>query len=699
MLVRFARCCWGIAVFSLICLGGNRAWAGESNRLFAVSVRPHAGFTRLALKLEQDPRYSLSFLSGNRVRLELHDTDGSRWKRLRSYADGHVKGCRITRRGGDLLVTVAVKGDPHGVRAISIAGTATLALDVGSELTPPRRSPLSQGREGIKVGVAQLVTSFDPPLKSEIPFLPSDRRVLEKKLPPEEISQVFAGEAALYHGNGGEAETIFAPLAIRRGPAQALALYRLGEAKYMLQKYGEALAAFQGGEKLWPEFLVASPATTFSYADSIVRKGDLERGRRLLDQLIARLADKSYAPILLVRLADILSRQGKDIEAVAIYRTVADGFPNNKARYQARMKLADRQLVSLEPAVFEGLAQNYLDIYQQGGDFALREEGLFKAALLVALYGDAAQAYTLMSEYERKFSHGVYVTIARGVREELLVPISRQLVAADDRDGLVKLALDNREFLAKCLTEPDFIAKLSAAFATGNRRPDEVKLYSFLIGKEWGRNPLLYQALIDDAEVLGDLPLLERAAGDFVRDFPDHPSAQGYRERLAVLAFNRGDMSQVVMRLSDLLQEKRHPEAIESLYYLGKAMDRLGNHRGAERAMLRFLTENRQHSGGTTLVPDAYYVAATACLSRNDRIDAVALFQAGSEVAPAGARDPFVYKLGELARNEKRYADAVRYFQTVVREGKDPEWKKMASQALADMELSRQLAQKLPVSK
>lgn len=681
------------------CLAGEGAWAAETNRLFAVSIRPRAGYTRIALKLAHDPDYAVSFPGGNRVRLELHDARGRLSKRLRAYQDRHVGGCRISRRGSDLLVTVAVKGDPHGARAFAAAGTATLTLDVGPEFVPPRRSPLSQGREGIKVGVAQLVTSFDPPLKSDIPFIPSDRRVLEKILPPEEIAQVFAGEAALYHGNGGEAETIFAPLAARKGPVQALALYRLGEARYMLQKYGEALTAFQEGEKLAPEFLVTSPATTFYYADSIVRKGDLERGRKLLARLIARLADKSYAPVLLVRLADILSRQGREAEAVAIYRTVAEGFPTNKASYQARMKLADRRLVSLEPAVFEGLAQDYLDIYQHGSDFALREEGLFKAALLVALYGNAEQAYTLMGEYERKFSRGVYVTIARGIREELLVPLYRQLVAADDRDGLLKLAIDNKEYLTRCLAEPEFIKKLSAAFVAANRRQDEIKLYTYLIGKDGIHDPLLYQAMIDDAEVLGDQPLLEKSIDDFVRNFPDHPLAQEYRERLAGQAFNRGDMAQVVTRLGGLLSGKRRPEAIESLYYLGKAFDRLGSHRDAERAMLLFLTENRQRGGGAALVPDAYYVAATASLGRGDRKGAVALFQAGSEMSPAGARAPFIYKLGELARAEKRYPEAARYFQTVVREGKDPEWRKMAGQALADMELARQLAGKLPSSK
>ena len=189
-----------LAVMAL--LAAPAAWGGERNHLYRIDVRPHGGFTRLALKLEHPPEYTVATLPGNRVRVVLKDTDGRAGKQLRSLSTPHVAGCAVKRRGADLLVTVAVKGNPHGVRSFVAADSPSLSLDVGPALVPRQGSPFAEGREGIRTGVDRLFTRFDPPLKSDIPFVPTDRRTLEKQLPPEEIEQVLAGEAALYRGKG-----------------------------------------------------------------------------------------------------------------------------------------------------------------------------------------------------------------------------------------------------------------------------------------------------------------------------------------------------------------------------------------------------------------------------------------------------------------------------------------------------------------
>ena len=129
------------------------------------------------------------------------------------------------------------------------------------------------------------------------------------------------------------------------------------------------------------------------------------------------------------------------------------------------------------------------------------------------------------------------------------------------------------------------------------------------------------------------------------------------------------------------------PEYAESLYYLGKSLDASGNRRDAERAMLLFLAELRRREMSSPLAADASYVAATARLSRGDRKGAKEILRAAGEASPE-ERDPFLYKLGEIARSEGRYEEAAHYLRTVVKEGKDPDWRDMASRLLADMELT-----------
>lgn len=662
--------------------------SGTDNRLLRVGVRGHGGFTRLEMAFEHDPLPVLHQLPGNRIRLIFSNTVGGRWKKLRGYRDAHLEGIVVTPRGNDLTVTVAVKGDPRGVRISATPGGGVLALDVGSSLAPRRSPSLAQGREGINVGVEQLITTFDPPFKAEIPFSPTDRRVLDAMASPADAAIIADGEAALYEGNGSEAVEIFAAIGAN-SPMRPLALYRLGEAHYLLQKYPEALRFFREGERLSPAFLARSPATAFCYADSVARSGDLAGGRRLLGSLIAGLADKKYAPALLVRMADILARQGKDQEAMAIYRNVADNFTGSKGSWQARMKLADRRLLALEPAAYSTLVKDYLEIYEGGTDFGLREQGLFKAALLLSLYGDADQAFARVTEYERKFPRGVYVSIAKGMREELLVPVYRRIARNGDNDALVKLAMDNRDYLGRALAEDDFVKNLSAAFADLGRIKEEVALYANLAIREQNRAhaPELYRRILHDAEQLGDPALMEKAAGEFVDRFPSHPWVQRFREELAAVEYNRGDTQRVVGRLSGLLARGTRPEYAESLYYLGKSLDASGNRRDAEQAMLLFLAELRRREVASPLAADASYVAASARLSRGDRKGAKELLRAAGDSSPE-ERDQFLYKLGEIARSEGRYEEAVRYLQTLVKEGKDPDWRDMASRLLADMELT-----------
>ncbi len=96
----------------------------------------------------------------------------------------------------------------------------------------------------------------------------------------------------------------------------------------------------------------------------------------MLASLIARLSDKKVAPVLLVRLADILSRQGHDQEAYGLYRMVADNFGDNKASQIANLRLNDRDFLRVTPSNYRRLADKYaatgrfvlkfLDNYREG---------------------------------------------------------------------------------------------------------------------------------------------------------------------------------------------------------------------------------------------------------------------------------------------------------------------------------------------
>jgi tetratricopeptide (TPR) repeat protein len=463
----------------------HSAQASIPNRVFRAEIHPKKGYTRIVLRLKENPQFSIAPLSGNRLRLTLQDTDGPFFRKFRRYSDTSIGGLVFSRRGADLQVTFQAASGT-GWRDASVDGTCAITLDVGKKFSPEPPRLFTAGREKIWNGVGKLVRDFDPPLKTDIPFLPTDRQVLKNILNDTEQLAFIAAEAALYKGFLTEAEDSFTQFASRQSAVRPLALYRLGETWYKLQKYPQALAAFREAEKIWPAFLANNPSVTFYYGDSIARSGDLAGARVLLARLIAQLADKKLAPTLLVRLADILTRQGHYSEALAIYRTVADNFPDNKARQMARMRLADRDFLSATPWDYRRLSELYLDISSQSSDVDMREEALFKHVLLLSIHGAASDALQQLVQFQRKFPRGVYGTVCRTIREVLAAQVYQANNWDKDAPGLIRFVEEQQDYLAACMDEPNFIPHVVKAYDEAGRPIELVKFLSTLLDHSVG---------------------------------------------------------------------------------------------------------------------------------------------------------------------------------------------------------------------
>jgi len=658
-----------------------------SNRVYLVDIRPKHDYTHITVKTQSQPDYKLKSLPGNRLRLILQDTGGPLFKKFKHYSDANIGGLVFSRRGASLLVTFKV-APGVGWRELSFAGTNAITLDVGKPFNPGPPRLLVAGREKIWDGVEKLVRDFDPPLKTEIPFQPTDRLILKNILNEGDQLAFMSAEAALYKGRLSEAEEIFTQFATRQTPARSLALYRLGETFYKLQKYPQALASFREAERLWAAYLNFNPGITFYYGDSIARSGDFAAGRTLLVHLIAQLADKNYAPSLLVRLGDILYRQGHDQEAVAIYRTVAENFRENKAGQMARLRLADRSFLSVTPWNYVGLGKVYLDISQQADDFTIREEAFFKDVLLESINGGAAEALRQVVLFQKKFPRGVYATVCRSMREVLAAQVYRETDWSKDADGLIRFVEEQQDYLSGCLEQADFLTKVVKAYDESRRPIELIKLFSALLERQWASSsaPFLYEEIADKADLLGDTAFAEKSLNTFLRKYPSHPHARLVMEHLGSIYFSEEKYQEVKDTLLWLLNKKEHAQKPESYYYLGRALWELKGNAQAAKAMDLFLATGAGSVGnGTELLPDTYYVAASARESSGDRKGALRLLEAGIKNLVNRGNEELIYKAGEINLLEGRKQLARGYFERIVKSGKDTEWRKMAQQSLDAM--------------
>lgn len=670
-------------MLALMLLPGQAA-ASVPNRLYRIDIRPQKEFTRLTVRLADPPQYKLSSLPGNRLRLVIQDTGGTLFKKFRRYSDTNIGGLVLKKRGDSLLVTFQV-AQKAGWRDLSRSDISAITVDVGATFKHGATHPSLGGREKIWNGVEKLVRDFDPPLKSEIPFSQTDRTVLRNFLPDGEQKDFMAAEAALYKGSLTEAEEIFVRFSSRQAPIRPLALYRLGETWYKLQKYPQALAAFREAEKLWPAYLDLNPGVTFCYGDSIARSGELASARSLLAGLVARLAGKTYAPALLVRLGDILTRQGHEQEGHAIYQNVAENFKENKASQMALMRIADSEFLQSAPWNYRHLSDVYLHASQHSGDLDMREEAHFKHILLESMHGEAGESLQLVMAFQRKFPRGVYVAVVRTIREVLVADVYRRTAWNRDLPALVRFVDEQREYLAGCVEQPGFLATITRAYTEAGRPIELVKLLTFLVDRSWATSvaPELYASIVDNAELIEDTATAERTIKAFLGKFPANSLSRLMTERLGSIYYSAGKYQQVKETLLWLLNKGERAQRAESYYQLGRSLWELQLYRQAAKSMDLFLAAPSGRD--PRFLPDAYFVAGSARESTGDQKGALKMYEAALKLPDNKRNEEFTYRAGQSnlrAGNTKR---AKELFTEIAKNGKDPDWQKLAQQALAPL--------------
>lgn len=660
------------------------ALASISNRVQRVDIRPKNGYTRIVLGLENVPNYTVTALTGNRLRIAIDATDGPLFKKYRRYSDTNIGGLVFSRRGESLLVTLQTVAGA-GWRDLRLEGASAIILDVGAKFSPTPLRPTTPGRERIWNGVEKLVRDFDPPLKTDIPFQPTDRLILKSILNDTDQQLFMAAEAALYKGLLTEAEEAFTPFAARQAPIKSLAIYRLGETWYKLQKYSQALAAFREAEKIWPAYLNYNPSVTFYYGDSIVRSGDLATGRQLLANLIGRLADKKFAPTLLVRLGDILARQGHEQESLALYRTVADNFKDNKASFMAQLRLNDREFLQVNQLNYHALSDSYQEIALLSGDIDMREESHFKHVLLESLHGEAGSALQELIGFQRKFPRGVYAPVVRVMREVLVGRVYRERQWDKDPAALIRFAEEHQDYLAMCVELPGFLEKVSAAYNEAGRPIELIKLFNYLVERQWATSgvPYMYEEIATNAELIGDVALAESSLRTVLRRYPSSPRSRLIMERLGGLSFADNKYREVKETLLWLLNKGERAQKAESYYYLGRSLWTLKEYPQASKAIDLYLASV---GIGARHLPDAYSVAISARESMGDRKGALRLLDVGLKLSGNPRSEEFMYKAGELNLLEGKKQLARTYFEQITTKGKDPDWQRLAQQALESLD-------------
>lgn len=682
----------GLLLLLVACALPVGAQAQQENRLRRIAIHPHQGFTRINLFFQAPPDYTLRVAPG-RIRLDVRGADAPSFKRFRAYSDRQLAGLFTSSRAGVVSLSIPVRERDPGVQAISFGNPDVLSLDIGPAVKRVARVDIAPGREPILSGIEQFVHDFEPE-PAGLPFAPTDAKLLKELLPEGEAMLFQHGESLLYREQGEEAAAVFSSLLGKKEPApRALANFRLGEALCLLSRNKESLDAFRQGELLWPQYLEQAPALLQSYAEALTKAGDYAGGRAMLLRLMNKFVGTQYQAELMNRLADISARRGDKGAATAMYRAVVVHAPGSAAAGRARLKLADRELFTLSRDRYRELLGKYRAIYQEPGDFALRDEALFKMALLLSLYAPAKEALESSVSYDKRYPRGIFSTIVKKMREELLLPVYRELARAGNDQALVQLALENREHLVRCFGDPEFAQKISRAFDRTGMLTREMELFGYLDEKNWAASgaPFMLSRVVDDAVTLGNLELAVAVGREFLGRFPADARAGRVREQLGRVAFEKGDLRGAAAELRFLTARGAAPKLPDSDYYLGKALASAGDHRGVVRSMARFTQAVREDSAH---LPDGYFTLAVALAALRDYPRALAACEVGGRLATGEMAGQFLYKKGELHLQQGEVRQATASWEKAVALGGT--WGKLAGEAVSDLNWRMKIGRGFP---
>jgi TolA-binding protein len=385
-------------------------------------------------------------------------------------------------------------------------------------------------------------------------------------------------------------------------------------------------------------------------------------------------------------MGDILTRQGHELEARAIYQNVAENFKENKASQMALMRIADSKFLQSNPWNYRPISDVYLNASRQVGDLDMREESHFKYVLLESINGEAGEALQLIIGFQRKFPHGVYAAVVRTIREVLVAEVFRSTLWSKDSSALVRFMEEQQEYLAGCIEQPGFLAAVTRAFNEVGRPIELVKLLTSLVERLWAAPvaPELYLSIVDNAELIGDTATAERTIKAFLSKFPSNQRARLMTERLGSIYFSTEKHQQVKETLLWLLNKGEHAQLAVSYYQLGRSLWSLQLYSQAAKSMDLFLAA---HTGSDPhLLPDAYFVAGSARESLGDRKGALKLFEAALKLPDNNRNEEFIYRAGQINLLEGNTRRARGLFDQLAKNGKDPDWQKLAQQALSSLE-------------
>ncbi len=344
-------------------------------------------------------------------------------------------------------------------------------------------------------------------------------------------------------------------------------------------------------------------------------------------------------------------------------------YPHMAAGFLAEMKKNDLLFLQNKKWGMEAI-ENYRDIAKEANQRPIREEALFKQALVHAQLGDASIAIDLLQQFLREFQTGDARISAQALLIELLPGEIKRLVDAGEYVKPLVLAKQNKVLFQNHWIDSTFLADIADAYSRLGIYDEAQKLYLYLIGimpldqKEDFFPPML-QATFNH----GDFALVEDYAAQYIYTYPKgrHIEEVLFYRLKALVADER--LLEALQILPEPLPEKRTAlELAVALYFRTDNYEKCVTVAKKLTQIKKPLSDLEQFMYAESLFKTSEFAAAESAY--------IALSEKSDFYAQG------LYRLAELARQQSNEEKALNFFSKLVETDKNSLWQQYAEREL-----------------